>query len=254
MPLFPAAKMMDMVIGIDVHPVMPLFLSVHPYFGPIYLWHTPSFPKIDVFINGMPACSVGSMGYFFHIPQGVPLPPTIPNIPYWKRYLTNIPKVLTLVTLTIAANLAIAGISAFIPKPPYAEEFIKSVTGIDTTSKATAWESIKTTFAAYTKWQTWVKLLLPPLPYPGAQGSSAVGSPNVTVNGGPLGFAAPLVGTSCSIIPVVPNACVLGFSNVMVGVSISALIMGILASTTQAAISYGLGKAVDRLPGLRGAG
>lgn len=250
MPLFPAAKLMDMVIGVDVHAVAPIpGIPIHPYVGPIYLWHTPAFPKCDVLINGMPACSVGAMGYFFHIPQGIPVPPTPTNIPYWKRYLTNIPKVLVLTGLTVMANLAIAGIAALIPKPKFAEDFIKDVTGIDTTSTATTWETIKATFSAYTQWQTWVKLLMPPLPYPGAQGSSAVGSPNVTVNGGPLGFAAPLVGTSCSDIPVVPNACVIGFSNVLVGVSIADLIKGILVSTTQAAISHAIDKGLDRKKG-----
>jgi hypothetical protein len=245
MPLFPAAKMMDIVIGVDVHAVAPIpGIPIHPYVGPIYLWHTPTFPKVDVFINGMPACSVGAMGYFFHIPQGVPIPPTPTNVPYWKRYLTNIPKVLVLTSLTIMANLAIAGIAALIPKPKFAEDFIKDVTGIDTTNLATTWETVKATFSAYTKWQTWVKLLMPPIPYPGAQGSSAVGSPNVTVNGGPLGFAAPLVGTSCSDIPVVPNACVLGFSNVLVGVSIADLIKGIAVSVAQSAISHVIEKKV----------
>ena len=69
-------------------------------------------------------------------------------------------------------------------------------------------------FASYSQWQTWVKLLMPPLPYPGAQGSVAVGSPNVTVNGGALAFVGPLLATSCSDIPMVPNAATLGFSNV----------------------------------------
>ncbi len=245
MPLFPAAKMMDMVIGVDVHAVAPIpGIPIHPYVGPIYLWHTPTFPKVDVFINGMPACSVGAMGYFFHVPQGIPVPPTPTNIPYWKRYLTNVPKVLVLTGLTIMANLTIAAISSLIPKPKFAEDFIKDVTGIDTTNLATTWETVKATFSAYTKWQTWVKLLMPPIPYPGAQGSSAVGSPNVTVNGGPLGFAAPLVGTSCSDIPVVPNACVIGFSNVLVGVSIADLIKGIAVSVAQSAISHVIEKKV----------
>ena len=36
---------------------------------------------------------------------------------------------------------------------------------------------------------------MPPLPYPGAQGSVAVGSPNVTVNGGALAFITDPWGT-----------------------------------------------------------
>src|SRR6202790_5362868 len=91
MPLFPAVKFMDTVIGVDMHAVAPIpGIPIHPYVGPVYLWATPIFPSINVFINGMPACSVGALGYFCHVPQGVPVPPTPTNQPYWKRYLVNI--------------------------------------------------------------------------------------------------------------------------------------------------------------------
>src|SRR5215471_3418993 len=147
--LWPAAKLMDMVIGVDVHAVIGV--PVHPYFGPIFLWHTPKFPMANVFINGMPALSVGAMGYSVHIPQGPPVPPTPTNCSYWKRYLMNIPMALCLVTLTILANIAIAGIAALLPKPKFAEAFIKDVTGIDTSSQKSTWESVKGSFASLTK-------------------------------------------------------------------------------------------------------
>ena len=257
MPLWPAAKLMDSIIGIDVHAVAPIpGIPIHPYFGLIYLWHSPKFPSADVFINGMPACSVGAMGYSVHIPQGVPVPPTPTNCPYWKRYLTNIAMGLTLMTLTILANIAIAAIASMIPKPKSAESFIQDVTGINTSTTASTWESIKASFSAFTKWQTWVKLLMPPIPYPGAQGSTAVGSPNVTVNGGPLAFVAPLVATSCSDIPIVPNAMTLGFSNVLVGVSFADIARALAVNAAQGAVGYGAGRAAARmrLPGFRGAG
>jgi hypothetical protein len=255
LPLWPAAKFMDNVIGVDVHAVAPIpGIPVHPYLGMIYLWSDPTFPRASVFINGMPACSVGAMGYSVHIPQGVPVPPTPSNCPYWKRYLTNIAMGLTLMTLTILANIAIAAIAALIPKPNSAEGFLKDVTGIDTSSKSSMWQSVKAAFSSFTQWQTWVKLLMPPIPYVGAQGSTAVGSPNVTVNGGPLAFVAPLVATSCSDIPVVPNAMTLGFSNVMVGVSFADLARGLAVSMAQNAVSAGVSAGVSRLQGGRGAG
>jgi hypothetical protein len=254
MPNWPAVKLMDMVIGVDVHAVTPIpGIPIHPYIGSIFLWNDPKFPMADVFINGMPACSVGAMGYSAHVPQGVPvLPPNCPS--YWKRYLTNIPMALGLMALTIFANITIAMIAAMIPKPPAAEGFLKDVTGIDTSSKASTWESIKGAFSSFTQWQTWVKLLLPPLPYPGAQGSAAIGSPNVTVNGGPLAFVAPLMATSCSDIPIVPNAMTLGFSNVMVGVSIADMVRGIAVNAAQGAVSAGVAAGVSRLQGKSGAG
>jgi hypothetical protein len=88
----------------------------------------------------------------------------------------------------------------------------------------------------------------------GAQGSTAVGSPNVTVNGGPLAFCAPLMGTSCSDIPIVPNAVVLGFSNVLVGVSISAMVRGLAVNAAQGAVQLGVQKGVQRAMGGRGGG
>jgi len=247
MPLWPAVKLMDTVVGIDVHtvsiPPAPPVPLPHPYFGPVYLWFSPKFPMANVLINGMPACSVGAMGYFAHIPMGIPV--VVPCVPYWYRYLTNVAMGTVLMGLTVLANIAIAAISALIPKPKFAEAFIKDVTGIDTATTATAWTTITASFAAFTQWQTWVKLLMPPIPYPGANGSTAVGSPNVTVNGGPLAFVAPLVATSCSEIPVVPNAMTLGFSNVMVGVSFSALLRAILVSTAKAGISAAVSKGVN---------
>jgi hypothetical protein len=88
---------------------------------------------------------------------------------------------------------------------------------------------------------------MPPVPYPGAQGSVAVGSPNVTVNGGPLGFVAPLMATSCSDIPIVPNAMTLGFSNVLVGVTFQAMIRALAVNAAQGAVSAGVGAGVSRM-------
>lgn len=188
------------------------------------------------------------MGYSVHIPMGLPAPPSMLNLAYWRRYLTNIPKALMLVALTLMANLAISGISALFVKPDSATgKFISDVTGVDTSSWAGVWGTIKGSFAAYTKWSTWVKLLMPPIPYPGDQGSVAIGSPNVTVNGGPLAFVAPLMSTSCSDLPFVPNAAALGFSNVMVGVSIAAMVRALAVNAAQAGISAGVSAGVNRL-------
>lgn len=243
---FPAVKAFDMIVGIDVHAVIGV--PVHPYLGPIYLWTTPKFPMSTVTINGMTACTVGAMGYSVHIPQGIPLPPTIPNAPYWTRYLTNIAMGICLMGLTVAANIAIAMIASLIPKPKSVEKFIKDLTGIDTTNEASTWNSISKSFSSFTKWQTWVKLLMPPIPFPGAQGSTTVGSPNVTANGGPIAFVAPLMAASCSDIPIVPNAAPLGFSNVMVGVNFADMVRGLAISTIQAGMTHGMKKGLGKLP------
>jgi len=251
--LWPAVKMGDTVIGVDFHtvtipPAPPIPMMPHPYFGSIFLWTTPSFPKINVLINSMPACATGAMGYSMHIPQGIPTPPSMLNQMYWRRHLLNIPKSLMLVALTLLANLAIAGISSLFVKPDSATgRFVKDATGVDTSSWKGVWETVKGSFQAYTKWQTWVKLLMPPIPYPGSQGSAAIGSPNVTVNGGPLAFVAPLMATSCTDLIIVPNAAPIGFSNVLVGVSIADMARAIAVNAAQAGVSAGVAAGAERL-------
>jgi len=251
--LWPAVKMGDMVVGVDLHTVLippspvPVPMVPHPYFGVVFLWMTPTFPMVNTLINGVPACATGAMGYSMHIPMGAPVPPTMLNMGYWRRYLLNIPKTLMLVALTLMANVAIAGISSlFVRSSPEASDFVKEATGVDVSSWEGAWNSIKGSFAQYTQWSTWVKLLMPPVPFPGGQGSSAIGSPNVTVNGGPMGFVAPLMATSCSDLPVVPNAMPVGFSNVLVGVSLAAMAKGLAVSMVQGAVSAGVSAGVDR--------
>jgi hypothetical protein len=212
----------------------------------IYLWMTPTFPMVNVLINGLPANTAGAMGYSVHIPMGLPVPPAMMNMGYWKRHLLNVPKALMLVALTLLANLAIAGIaSRFVPPNSATGRFVKDVTGVDTSSWSGVWKSIKDSFSAYTQWSTWVKLLMPPLPFPGSQGSAAIGSPNVTVNGGALAFVAPLMAASCSDVPIVPNACTVGFSNVMVGVSIVDMLRALGVSAAQGVVSLAVQKGVE---------
>jgi hypothetical protein len=254
MPNWPVSKLGDAILGLDFHTVLippspaPIPMVPHPYFGSIMLWLTPTFPKMDVFANGMPVATAGAMGYSAHIPAVLPAPPPMTNLmSYFKRQFVNVPKALALAALTLLANLAISAIASFIPKPPAVENFIKDVTGVDTSSSAGVWNSIKGAFSSYTKWQTWAKLLIPPIPYPGSQGSVAIGSPNVTANGGPLGFIAPLMAASCSDLPFVPNAAVLGFSNVLVGVSLSDMVRALAVNAAQAAVSHAVSTGVGKL-------
>lgn len=254
MPNFPAMTVLDTVIGVDIHfqipppPAPPVPVPVpYPFSGPLLLWFTPSFPLVNVFINSKPAAAVGAIAYSMHVPPVVVgLPANPPNGSYWKRYLTNIAMGICLMALTTMANLAIAAITAFIPKPKFAEDFIKGVTGIDTTDRKTTLETVKSSFDSYTKWQTWVKLLMPPIPFPGSNGSPSVGSPGVTVNGAPLAFLGPLFANSCSDIPVVPNAANVAFSNVMVGITWAGLVQAMATSVAQAGMSFGLGKLAEK--------
>jgi len=255
---WPAAKLGDMIVGIDIHKVGFPFAPVpapppgvpipHPYFGSLFLWHTPQFPKMNVFINGVPACATGAMGYSCHIPFGIPYPPSMLNLDYFRRHLLNVPKQLVLVALTMFANMAISKISSIFVTPGSAtDKFVQDVTGTALSQQGGVTTSIKGGLSAYTKWQTWAKLLIPPLPFPGTQGSSAIGSPNVQVNGGALGFVAPLMSVSCTEFIWVPNAATIGFSNVMVGVSVAAMVRGLAVHAAQTAVSQAVSAGVNRM-------
>lgn len=152
-----------------------------------------------------------------------------------------------LVALTLLANLAISGIASLFVKPDSATgKFVKDVTGVDTSSWSGVWGTIKGSFSAYTQWSTWIKLLMPPVPYPGGQGSAAIGSPNVTFNGGAAGFGAPLMATSCTDLIIVPNAATIGFSNVMIGVSIADMVRALAVNAAQGAVSAGVNCAAGK--------
>ena len=258
MPNWPATKLGDTVVGIDIHSVGIPFAPVpapppgvptpHPYFGTLFLWLTPQFPKINVFINGMPACATGAMGYSAHIPLGYPYPPSMLNMAYLRRHLLNVPKQLVLVALTMMANMAISKISSIFVEPDSATaKFVQDVTGTALSQQGSVTTAIKGGLSAYTKWQTWAKLLIPPLPFPGAQGSSAIGSPNVQINGGAAGFDAPLMSSSCTDFIWVPNAATIGFSNVLIGVSVAAMVRGIAVRAAQTAVSQAVSKGVGKL-------
>jgi hypothetical protein len=258
MALFPAAKMGDMIVGLDVHkvyvpPVPPPGPPVpHAYFGPIILWMTPKFATVgNVFVNGMPAACVGCQSFGPHIPMGLPGPEAMTNTPFWKRYIYQIPMALALVLLTTFANLAIAGLVSAFPIGKSGEGFLKEVTGIDTSSKAAVWGSIKSNVMSFTQWGTWIKLLVSAVPYPVGQGSCSIGSPGVQCNGGLMAFVAPLVAASCTDFPFViaPNAMTVGGSNVMVGITAAAFLHQLAVGAGQrgvaGAVGYGLGKALE---------
>jgi hypothetical protein len=259
--LFPAAKLMDSVVGLflDFHsviipPAPPTPLIPHSYAGKLFLWNTPQFPVFKsgiVLINMVPACTVGAMGYGCHAPMLIPGPTFTNLMTYWRHHLVMIPKALILMLLTTFANIAIGALASVIIKTckigPTSSEFMKDVTGVD--DRKQGWQAIKGSFASYSNWFTWVHLLIPPAPYPVGQGSTAVGSPTVTVNGGPLAFVCPLVAASCSDLPFIPNAHVLGFTNVFVGVKAADVAWGIAVHSAQQGIAFGVRKGAEAAAG-----
>jgi hypothetical protein len=54
------------------------------------------------------------------------------------------------------------------------------------------------------------------------------------------------MGTSCSDLPIVPNAAPIGFSNVLVGVSIADMVRAIAVNAAQGAVSLGVAKGTEK--------
>lgn len=258
MPNFPVAKLMDTVIGADFHTVFippapaPAPWIPHAYMGCLLLWNTPKFPAFSsglVLVNGIPACTVGAMGYGCHLPILIPGPTFTNLLTYWRHHIVNIPKALGFMLKLVFANLAISAIAgavaAVAPKGAggAAASFMYDVAGVDPDSRKSAWDVVKANFAAGTQWQTYVHLLIPPAPYPVGQAATAIGSPKVTVNGGHIAMVGPLMAHSCSELPLVPNACVLGSTNVFVGMSIGDLVRAIVVQAAKGAVTYGTQRA-----------
>lgn len=254
MPNFPVAKLSDTVVGMDFHNVIiPPAPAVvpwipHGYIGALLLWNTPKFPAFSsgvVLVNGLPACTIGAMGYGGQLPLFVPGPPTFTNLlSYWRHHLLNIPKALGFMLKMIFANLAISAIAGAVaavsPKGASTASFMYDVAGVDPDSRKSAWDVIKANFAAGTQWQTYVHLLIPPAPYPVGQASTAIGSPKVTINGGHIAMVGPLFAHSCSELPLVPNAHVIGSSNVFVGMTVEDMVRALAVQAAKGAVAYGV--------------
>lgn len=229
MPLFPACTIGNtMLIGVDAHSTAlpPVPLSPHPYVGPLMLWTTPKFPMANTMVSYVPTCCVGAKGYSVHIPQGTWV--DIPKVSFKVWYLTNLLTVGIVTVFSILANIQLAIVQGMLTS------FVKPT---DAAFKET-WTKICAQFAPFTSWQTWAQLLIPPLPLPGAEGNAAIGSPTVSVNGGSMALGVPLGGASCSEIPIVPNASIITFSNVMVGMTFAQLVEQFFNNAVQGAINY----------------
>jgi hypothetical protein len=249
---FPAATMMTPVLGLDFHKVIvppPTPPLPHVFIGPLFLWMTPKWPVLgNVLINLKPAACVGSMGFGPHIPMGAPSPEGATNTAYWKRWLMNAIMAIVLVIGTTLANMAIGFFASFLPKGSSSEAFLKKVTGIQASEKMSAWNVLKSNVQAHMNFTAWIKLLMPPMPYPVGHGSVALGSPGVRVNEGLLGFVCPLAAISCTEFPfiIAPNAMPLGFSNVMVGVSGAAILEQLTVGAAQRGVSGLVGVGVGK--------
>ncbi|HEX8199781.1 MAG TPA: PAAR domain-containing protein, partial [Isosphaeraceae bacterium] len=120
--LFPAAKLGDTIVGLDFHsttqtivPPVPWPLFPHPFIGTIFLWHTPKWPMANVFVNGMPALTVGAKSYSFHIPLPPPAVPTPPPQITFKWWLTNVMTAGIAAVFSMVLNMIGSALGALTP-------------------------------------------------------------------------------------------------------------------------------------------
>lgn len=245
--LFPAAKLGDTIIGLDFHsttqtivPPVPWPYFPHPFVGVIFLWHTPKWPSANVFINGRPAITVGAKSYSVHIPLPPPAVPTPPTQITAKWYLQNLMTAALSAVFSMVLNMIGSATGLMTPTARCPDSDLPQPV-----QNQSDWEKVKALIPV----QSWLQLfqmLLPPAVMPVAEGNAAIGSPTVTVNGAPLAFVGPLTASSCSQIPIVPNANVVGFSNVMVGVTLKELVFQFVWNAANAAGSLAAGKLSER--------
>ena len=235
---FPATKLLDPIMGLDFHttlpaplvpPLPPIPFFPTPFMGPILI----DF-KATVLINFLPAAGSGATALGFHMP---PLPWLWPPISH-RPLITA--AIMALITAPFTAMLEMArgkmvALAAASGNPTFQRGFVADFIGsshvppADQTAQGTSYSpaggdqgsfSFTRLFPMFGSPGAFLGFLAGLLPLPIANASVAIASPTVTVCDTPLGLMIPMGAKSCSDIPVVPNAMVLGFSNVLTGMSI----------------------------------
>ena len=244
----PAAKMLDLIVGLDMHgpivappPVIPPTIPMvpAPFVGPVLLSTQPT-----VLVNFMPAAGTGATAIGFHIPY----------LPYmWlpKPYHIIRTAILTLVAGAVQALVAMAvaqlaglkGAEGAAQNPNGFWSGFLSQPGASAGGDTPLWQRLVPALGSP---MSFMSFLAQCMPLPVATGQTTIASPTVLAADAPMALAMPMGGNSCSDIPIVPNASVIGFSNVMVGMSLSQL-LGVMAwNVVNAAVNVGVQKGMER--------
>lgn len=239
----PATKFLDTMMSADFHttgpgvavpplPPIPLF----PYMGsgPLLLGF-----KTDVLVNFMPAMGGGSVAVGMHVPP-MPPPPWVP-IPLTFR------------------GMAVAGITALLMAPLNAA--LESVRGAIAANKASESKDpvervggsgqnnphfFKRMADILMTSDTVIALVAAMLPFPLFNGSIGIAAPSVQVGGAPAGLTMLPFSLGCSDIPIMPNANVMGFSNVLVGVDLASVAEQFLWQSIKSAAGWLVAKGVNK--------
>ncbi|MEZ4437020.1 MAG: phage baseplate assembly protein V, partial [bacterium] len=256
---FPATKLLDPIMGLDFHttlpsltvpPLPPLPFFPSPFMGPILIDFKPT-----VLINFRPAAGAGATAVSFHRP---PLPwPWPPISP--RPMITA--AVMALMTAPFNALLEmgkakVQALAATSNNDTFKRGFVADLLGsshVDasggTVESAGRTYSIsasdggsfnfKRVFPMFSSAQSFLAFLASLIPLPVANASVSLASPSTTVSDAPLGMMIPLGANSCSDVPLVPNGMVVGFSNVLTGMSIGDLLNQLIWSLVQGATTRG---------------
>ena len=251
---FPAAKMLDTIMGFDLHgptlpapvppvPLPPLPAVPMPFTGPIILSVQPT-----VLVNFMPAAGSGALALSVHIP---PLPwPWVP-MPYGailKAALMALVQAPFMALLELARG-QLSGLAAASSSPMLKNGFVDGFLGTPPGGGGQGGSDITIGrfFPMFGSAQAFLGFLAQAMPLPVANGQTTISSPTVTAADSPMSLAMPMGANSCSNIPVVPNASVLGFSNVMTGMSLSQLLGAMAWNAVTQAAQHGMKKGAEAI-------
>lgn len=246
--VMPSPKMLDMLMGADFHnqapgaALAPFPLAPHAFVLPLLL-----DTKTTVLVNCMPAGTSGSTAVGVHIPPTYA--PAFVPIPMTYRMIINS----AIVALFVPAVMALGGLAVGLAQAHMAGTNPQAVlmAGASSGGEA-AWRWFRGAFPMTQSWGAFVAFLAGLMPYPVANGSISIGSPSVTAEDSPMSLTMQMFGNSCSDVPIVPNAMVMGGSNVMVGITLSAYLQQLAMQVVKGLLTKAGGKAMEKLNPPRG--
>ncbi len=237
---FQCTKSLDVIMGLDFHGALPTPPAIpapfpmmpHGFINPIMI-----DTKGTVLINGTPAAGAGATAVGCHMPPSLPLPWT--PMPITFRGLITAAIVAGFLPAIIAAGSMVAGLLGSLVGSATPESVL--LAGADDAGGA-AERWFMRAFPMFQSFGAFMGMLAGLLPYPIANGSITIGSPNVLAEDTPMSMGTMPFCNTCSDLPIVPNAMVIASSNVMVGIDLAAVVEQLAWAAVFGAAGHALGK------------
>ncbi len=231
----PATKMLDPIMGFDAHttgpaPIPAPPIPFHPFanINPILL-----DVRLNTLVNFRPAAGSGATSVGVHMPP-IPVPPWPPIPLTFRPMLVSALTALFLAPFSAAVEMVRGMVSA--------NQATESPQAVQTVEDGSKPHWFFRTFPMFASPGNFIMFLVGLLPFPVANGSISIASPSVQWNDTPAGLAIMPFCNTCSDIPVVPNAMVMTFSNVMVGIDLAAILDQLFWNAVHGAVGYGVGR------------